>query len=173
MDRRVLEWTQSRWVSYWKSGFYSSTTNGNGSLLMKFSCIPKSPGLQLLVWTAGCQARANTRNTNFVKTPKFRACGIPKNRWKIPVFKMLSHFEFDGVLSVPEVCEVWYFDLPLQLCWDRKSMKMDTWYGRSSVETGKFLTCDTPMDRGRCGASGMVLLGCVGWGVWVSDPYAR
>jgi len=129
--------------------------------------------LQLLVWTAGCQARANMRNTNFVKTPKFRACGIPTNRRKILVFKMLSHFEFDGVLSAAEVCQFWYFYLPLQLCWDRKSVKMDTWYGRSSMKTVSFLACDTAMDRGRCGASGMVLFGWVVWGVLVSDPYAR
>ena len=54
------------------------------------------------------------RNTNFVKTPNFGACGIPKNRQKIAVFKMLSHSEFDGVLSVPEMCEVCKFYHPLQ-----------------------------------------------------------
>ena len=85
--------------------------------------------------------------------------------------KMLSHFEFDGVLSVPEVCQVWYFYFPLQLCWDRKSVKMDTWYGRSSAKTGNFLACDTAMDRGECCASVMMLFGWVGWGVWVEDPY--
>ena len=102
------------------------------------------------------------RNTNFVKTPNFGACGIPKNRRKIAVFKMLSHFEFDGVLSVPEVCEVCNFYRPLQLCGDRKSVEIDTLYGRSSAETENLLACDTAMDRGRCGASGMVLLGWVG-----------
>ena len=54
------------------------------------------------------------RNTNFVKTPNFRTCGIPKNRRKIAVFKMLSHLEFDGVLSVPEVCEVCNFYHPFE-----------------------------------------------------------